>query len=524
MQFFPVDSSYASQTAQTAEKMFAKTPEDSFDGVLASFIEEGRTDYSGRPAGFAAQGPESGTISESDARRFAEALRQNGLDEGLVQDFEKLAASGSALTLGSTYKALSGRGRATEELEDGERLTFRSLLGRLGLGKDQQEELLALSDEGDISALARRLEALLKDQNGLEMSREELQTLLKGLDLSANTRDALLASLAGNEGLILDNERLQTVLDSVKAEQSARAASAQEMQRQMRDIMADILATSKNAELSSQVSDARGNRRSEQSEALMQNSVRKNTGMDDLRALADEQTEAGNNGDELGSRREGDSRSDRILATNADSAKKGQSGEGNGEQSALSRFAQRLEVTADSSFGLQSNSQTGSQNGAQQNTATLAANQRQEIFSQVEHGLLRSAQNGMQSLTLQLKPAELGQLTVVLSLHQGEVKATIRAENPDAASVLREQLAELRQALEAQGLKVKELDVQTGPQSQDFAGQWDGHKEHNLMRDASERDRMIRLARIRRDAASEAQAEPEFRAARVVDNGLHIVA
>ena len=159
-----------------------------------------------------------------------------------------------------------------------------------------------------------------------------------------------------------------------------------------------------------------------------------------------------------------------------------------------------------------------------QNLNNMARTFRQEIFSQVEQGILSGAHNGSSRLTLQLNPVELGVVTVTLSVHQGEVRATIRAEQEQSAGVLREQMAELRASLEAEGLKVKELDVQTS--SRELNDQWNGHKEHNLLRDAEERDRMMRLARIRRNTAdaagperSETPQSPETE-----QTGLHIVA
>jgi flagellar hook-length control protein FliK len=161
-----------------------------------------------------------------------------------------------------------------------------------------------------------------------------------------------------------------------------------------------------------------------------------------------------------------------------------------------------------------------------QNLNSIARSFRQEIFSQVEQGILSGTQNGTNRLTLQLNPVELGQVTVILSVHQGEVKATIRADQPESAGILREQMGQLKAALEAEGLKVKELDVQTSLREELAADQRDGHQEHNLMRDAEERDRMMRLARIRRNAAGQTdQTESLESAPRENEQaGLHIVA
>jgi flagellar hook-length control protein FliK len=94
-------------------------------------------------------------------------------------------------------------------------------------------------------------------------------------------------------------------------------------------------------------------------------------------------------------------------------------------------------------------------------------------------------------------------------VHNGELRATIRADKQESAMLLREQMADLRASLEAEGVKVKELDVQTGLRQNLSADQWNGHKEHNLMHDAEERERLMRLARTRREAAEQAELAAE---------------
>jgi hypothetical protein len=87
-------------------------------------------------------------------------------------------------------------------------------------------------------------------------------------------------------------------------------------------------------------------------------------------------------------------------------------------------------------------------------------------------------------------------------------------------------MGQLKAALEAEGLKVKELDVQTSLREELAADQQDGRQEHNLMRDAEERDRMMRLARIRRNAAGQTDRAETLESAPHANEqtGLHIVA
>jgi len=97
------------------------------------------------------------------------------------------------------------------------------------------------------------------------------------------------------------------------------------------------------------------------------------------------------------------------------------------------------------------------------------------VLNQVHSGLLQNLGQGRQQLTLQLHPAELGSLTVNLKVVGNEVQAMLRAENQEARQIVAENLPLLRQSLEAQGLRVTKLEVQTQLQDQNqFTQLWQG--------------------------------------------------
>lgn len=520
MQLFPV----AAPMFETATNALSSSGADAgFSGILASYIEEGRYDYTGRAEGFPAYGPQSGTIGGDTGSALSEELRKRNVSEETVGKLETLLASGSPATIGTIFSTLSGKGRYTEKLDDDEAATFKTALAKLGFGKEELDELTALSDEGDAKTLWGRIAARLERLEGtIELTKGDWAALLKGLDASANTLTGLAAFFAADDQLSLTRADLKTMLTGYRAELSERETATAHAREEMRDAMVQALAASKAKQRSEPVNDSRGSRRSEQSESLMQNSVRKNTGVDDLKREGHFEGEAQTEDDAeadpaFESPTNGKSRSERILATNEPT--------GNGKETTAAKPADTPQPKIFSNVTVAPDMQTASQTG-QPPSAAQAQNNRQEIFAQVEQGLLQSALNGGQRLTLQLNPAELGQVTVVLSVHQGEVKAAIRAENQDSADILRSQLADLKASLEAEGLKVKELDVQTGLSEQSLADRWDGHREHNMMRDATERDRMLRLTRIRREAADERGGWQRLEPAPVGSgaSGLHVVA
>ena len=74
---------------------------------------------------------------------------------------------------------------------------------------------------------------------------------------------------------------------------------------------------------------------------------------------------------------------------------------------------------------------------------------------------MRSQADGAHKLTLQLTPPELGRVEVDVHIQAGEVRVHLRAADAAAGSLLHESLGELRRGLEAQGLRVADVAVDT---------------------------------------------------------------
>jgi hypothetical protein len=78
---------------------------------------------------------------------------------------------------------------------------------------------------------------------------------------------------------------------------------------------------------------------------------------------------------------------------------------------------------------------------------------------------------GASSLRLTLRPASLGTLTIDLSMRGSLLRGRIRTETPAARELILGQLDRLREALEGQGIRVGDLEVQVGPQARRQAGE-----------------------------------------------------
>ena len=544
MQFFPaeaVSSTSVNNSLYSGTGSMSNSADTSFNNMLSSFIEEDRYDYSGRPPGFAAYGPQSGTLDNNTADKVIAELRKRNVSELSISQLESLAASGTPMTIGTMFNALAGKSRLTEELSDEEGIDFKFLLNKLGFSKSEQDELLGLSHDGDTSGLMQRLSAKLQSlEEPVDITKKEWSLLLKALDASPDLKKGLLGFFANGDDASIDGKTLDTMLNGVRTERAEREQAASHAAKHMRGAVVDSLEAARAEQMNKAVEDKRGSRELDQKEALMQNSMRKNTGVDELKREADADMDG--NAEHGFNRRDGKSRAESDLEWDADAGffkgKAGREEDASGKTASLDSakgvskkgpadtLLQRVSAAPNAHSALDVNQPLTAQGSPAQNLNNIARDYRQEIFSQVEQGILSGMQNGSNRLTLQLNPVELGAVTVVLSMHQGEVKATIRADQPESASLLREQMAELKTALEAEGLKVKELDVQTSLREDPAANQWEGHKEHNLLRDAEARDRMTRLARMRREEGAPAEngATLESAAPAARNNGLHIVA
>ncbi|NJB68458.1 flagellar hook-length control protein FliK [Desulfobaculum xiamenense] len=107
------------------------------------------------------------------------------------------------------------------------------------------------------------------------------------------------------------------------------------------------------------------------------------------------------------------------------------------------------------------------------------------VMRQVETGILRNLSGGRKQMVLKLDGADLGKLNVVLTVRDKEVSAVIRVDSQDAGRVVGDQLAQLRQTLENQGLKVQRLEVQTQLAGDQFSQNWQGAGQHNMAQQQS---------------------------------------
>lgn len=148
------------------------------------------------------------------------------------------------------------------------------------------------------------------------------------------------------------------------------------------------------------------------------------------------------------------------------------------------------------------------------------------MMDQVQSGVLKNLGQGTKQLTLQLEPAELGRVHMVMQSKDGEVSIMLRAETKDAGHMLTEQLSHLRTHLEQQGVKVARMEVQTQLQGQNQGNAWYGENQHNMSQEQKnfvERRGIWRMLRNEgMSMAQEMQIDPQT--AGIARDGLYVVA
>jgi flagellar hook-length control protein FliK len=86
------------------------------------------------------------------------------------------------------------------------------------------------------------------------------------------------------------------------------------------------------------------------------------------------------------------------------------------------------------------------------------------VLPQVESGIRQGYNQQQQTLTLQMSPEQLGRVVVQLkSVGEGEVRAKLLVESPEAMKAVQQDIEGLRQRLSEQGVTLSEVSVDTLP-------------------------------------------------------------
>ena len=535
MQFFPTDTSLYSNTfspeelAKRAEEDARKKEETSFSDVYSSFIEPGRTDYTGVPKGFSALDTPGSVLGRTKTDALRGLLQEGNAPQSSMNTLDDLVDSGKSITVGRIFGALSGTSRASAGLDDLERADCEKLLKKLGFTTDESQELIQMGEEGKGIAAWKRISQKIEDmdESTLSVHPTEIAALLRSLDVSSAARENINKVALENQLDAMNKGELKTLLAQADKELGEKELAQQTMLRSLRPAIDEALKAAKLEELGGPSADMRAGNRNIATELRMRSAAFEQAEGEGLQSDAKSHEKHMEVSQNLHERKE-DLRKDgqeearkgkQQFATNAEQA-----------QQASHKEAPKASPTADpvrdmfNAFDVQLDRPLA-QEGKAPAQPMPQAHLKQEVFSQVEQGILQSTQNGGQQLTMQLSTGELGKVSLVLSMQEGELKAVFKADNKESAAALTEQIAELKAQLEENGIKVAEIDVQTNVREDSSSHTWQqGQHEHNFMQESREQQRFVRLAQLRREAGESVQATTATNTPAGREHGLHIVA
>jgi flagellar hook-length control protein FliK len=97
-----------------------------------------------------------------------------------------------------------------------------------------------------------------------------------------------------------------------------------------------------------------------------------------------------------------------------------------------------------------------------------APTQGQQVIEQIKVNITRAAKAGLDKVTIQLKPVELGRIEIKLEMNsEGKVSAAVTADNPDTLNLLQREAKGLERALQDAGLRADANDLEFNLRSED---------------------------------------------------------
>lgn len=360
-----------------------------------------------------------------------------------------------------------------------------SLLQALGLNKDTAGFSKTKTSSSDQAALAKLQGLNEQDLQKLDPKiQAALKTILNGAAKGEIPLD--LDTLAAIKRLSTDNGKIGNKLEQIAQQLINKELSPEEL-RNLLTMLKEAAAANDQS-----VKAARGEISSEIHKAMAQAEIKKQHMAQADRMETGPATSRLSQVDVLGAMKtasEGDGKGSGLTDQNAGRNNRHAGDNGNKSAQGWDNFWNKINVkgSADApatiirDAGIDTRSALGQASSA--NAAEAAARKiisnapapHQAVLRQVHSGLLQNLGQGRQQLTLQLNPPGLGSLTVNLKVVGKEVQAVLRAENQEARQIISESMPLLRHALEAQGLRVSRLEVQSQLQDQNqFSHLWQG--------------------------------------------------
>lgn len=484
-------------------------------------------------------------VTREDFAALREGLSQYGFTAAELDELQGMVNSKGGLTWGRMVsvaaRKMAGQDAFAQDLSADESRLIQNFFSKLGFTPQESEDLLGKLKNGETAgvwqALSAKIAALPED-SALDLGKDELAALSKALRLSTD-QEQRLGAVVGDDGSVrLGLGDLKAVLADLQSEASKSAADRTATASALRDLVAEAFKAARDkaglADAADRRLDGDGQRTRLLAEAAQD---KRQAEEDEYRPLSGKSVDGQDQG--ASSRLPGDGRSlaaeqagkrpgaDNREAGDKDGRKQGKESSA-GDQGDSAKAAAQTEdqkawndfwskvskdraaaaetradvkrAAADAAPVADAASAAPLRTDAEQ-AATASGLEKfasRDVLRQVEGGMLRNLGEGSKQLTLRLDPPELGKLSLQLTVRGDEVKVVFKAENADAGNLLQENLSQLRQALENQGLKVSKMEVQTQLSDGGMGQGWTGAERHNDAREQGETARALDRMRILR--------------------------
>jgi len=474
-------------------------------------------------------------MTQEDFEEVKDDLEAYGMSEEEITEIEDKINSEEGMTWGQFVSTVahSMAEMRTNEFSDGQKGKLNSFFSKFGFTPTESEKLIKHLENGNQDKVMKALQAkvdampqgkqLLFDKQEIEaftsalsFSKEftsKIQELFGTNTLPKDVKEAF--TLMRQEMVKMDSKDRELIRGVTKGFVKSMGDTAKEstLARQVAeavDLKPRVAEESIKSEAGENFKEATQVRKDALPDAKVRNHSEKNLA-DKVEIKTDAKPEAKTDTPEQQNKESNEHWTDLLNKVNDDGPRPVQ----NRTQVKTEEAAQALKT------GLTTSTETGSKTQAWEKVSAP------KVMKQVDNAFIKTLNNGGKQLTLQLTPENLGKLSIVLQVNGKEVSASIRAESPEAAKIINENIDIIKNSLENQGLKVEKLDVQSGLANNQEAHDWFGQEQHNMSRD---REAMVAMRNHMKnmrggDGGPMAQDLQQLREQAIsAAHGLHVIA
>jgi len=488
-------------------------------------------------------------MTQEDYAGLADKLAQAGISKEKLEELGKRIQSPEGMTWGqfmhTVHQAVVEKYIKAEPVSDEDKSKVSSLLDRLGFDSKQTSALTDALANGKTGRAFNVISGKLKEldpSQTLTISAGEMEALANTLKLSDTSKQKLLGLFGSQENLTLTPETMSQMLGEAKGESLKLLSQIKDALKQVKNQVEPFMdkATERDGITQSAINAKVESSHVKTSSLLKEPQniaapVKEEVKNDGSRAASsDKAAESGNQRAEANAlHRDGRQPGSQSSGGEKESSQDGK----NSHERSWGEFVSKLrsegasqaspDAGAASAQGASAHLFSQAQKLAQTADGHIGTTQSSQLLDQVESGILKHLGQGTKQLSLELSPEDLGKLNVILTVKGKEVQAVIRADSPEAEKVLAENMSQLKQALENQGLTVSKLEVRTSlSQDSSLGQQWAGADKHNLSQEKREALERMRTSTLLAGGGEGLVHQMQYTgtAVKISQGGLDIVA